>query len=72
VDLLKIDVEGSEVEVLKGARNTLARTRRIVLEYHRQPLLSAVDGLLQSAGFRQRREGFRYPANGAGVAFYER
>jgi FkbM family methyltransferase len=32
IDLLKIDAEGAEVNVLKGAERTLARTSRLVLE----------------------------------------
>lgn len=34
VDLLKIDVEGAEVDVLKGASDALRCVDRIVLEYH--------------------------------------
>uniref|UniRef100_A0A7C4NZN3 FkbM family methyltransferase n=1 Tax=Thermodesulfobacterium geofontis TaxID=1295609 RepID=A0A7C4NZN3_9BACT len=34
IDLLKIDVEGAEVEVLKGATSTLRKTRNIILEVH--------------------------------------
>lgn len=32
VDLLKIDAEGSEYQVLKGARKTLEKTRHVILE----------------------------------------
>ncbi len=34
VDHLKIDVEGAELSVMDGAPETLARTRRVVLEVH--------------------------------------
>jgi FkbM family methyltransferase len=34
IDLLKIDVEGLELDVLQGARNTLAYVDRVVVEYH--------------------------------------
>lgn len=34
IDLLKIDVEGAEIEVLKGASNTLKKTRNLILEVH--------------------------------------
>lgn len=37
-DLLKIDVEGYEAEVLKGARNILARRPKIILELHTKSL----------------------------------
>jgi len=34
INILKIDTEGSELEVLQGAAATLAKTGKIVLEYH--------------------------------------
>lgn len=34
INILKIDTEGHESEVLKGAKATLAKTEKIVLEYH--------------------------------------
>lgn len=36
IDLLKIDVEGYELPVLKGAERVIARTRCVVLEYWRE------------------------------------
>src|SRR3989338_6191414 len=33
IDLLKIDVEGAELDVLKGATNTLKKTKQIILEW---------------------------------------
>jgi hypothetical protein len=32
IDLLKIDVEGFEIEVIKGALNLLKRTRKVIVE----------------------------------------
>lgn len=34
IDILKIDIEGFEVEALQGGKETLKRTKRVVLEYH--------------------------------------
>jgi len=51
VDLLKIDVEGAEIEVLQGARHVLALVDRIVLEYHSPDLLQQACTLLGGYGF---------------------
>jgi hypothetical protein len=59
IDLLKIDVEGFEFEVLKGATNTLALTRAIIVEVSlirgfadiEDPLAAMLD-LLASRGFQ--------------------
>jgi FkbM family methyltransferase len=55
IDLLKIDVESAEMEVLRGANVTLARTRRVVLEYHSEGLLAETRRLLTGAGFSEIR-----------------
>ncbi len=52
VDFLKIDVEGAEVEVLKGCAKTLADSRpRIAIEVHSKALAAEVDALLRGAGY---------------------
>jgi FkbM family methyltransferase len=51
IDLLKIDTEGAEGAVLAGAHNLLARTARIVLEYHDAEKYTRCRALLQAAGF---------------------
>lgn len=53
IDLLKMDIEGSEVAVLKEARGALDQVRNIILEYHPRLEGSYVkfEELLKSAGF---------------------
>ena len=56
-DFLKLDTQGSELEILRGASHTLAQTSLIEVEvefypmYEGQPLFADVDSLLRSAGF---------------------
>jgi FkbM family methyltransferase len=56
VDLLKIDAEGAEIEILRGARAVdWSRIRRLVVEYHdmfRPGCRETVVSLLESHGFQ--------------------
>jgi FkbM family methyltransferase len=58
IDLMKLDVQGYEMEVLKGASELLKNTRIIFSEiefvpiYENQPLFSDIDNYLRSAGFQ--------------------
>jgi FkbM family methyltransferase len=58
--LMKIDTQGNELQVLKGAAETLKRTRLVLVEMnnHRQYLNTSqyyeVDSLLRENGFRLR------------------
>lgn len=60
-DLLKIDVQGSEVSVFAGARTKLARAMAVITEvaaiplYHDQPLLDAQMRSLGELGFHLHR-----------------
>ncbi|NBF39236.1 MAG: FkbM family methyltransferase [Spirochaetes bacterium] len=51
VDILKVDVEGSEVDVLSGAADALRRFRRIVVECHGTEKREQVLAVLEHSGF---------------------
>jgi FkbM family methyltransferase len=53
IDLLKIDVEGSEVLVLRGAQRSLGIVERVIIEYHSRDLLRSVEEILVDNGFSQ-------------------
>lgn len=67
IDLLKIDVQGAEIKVLRGASLTLARTRMAWIEVSFRPLYQGsavfadVYAFMKSHGFRltSLHEGFR-------------
>ena len=57
VDILKIDVQGAEIDVLKGSPSVLARTKAILIEislydyYVHSSSIGAVEALLNPHGF---------------------
>jgi len=51
VDIVKIDTEGAEEAVLRGAPDLLARTDRVVLEYHDADKYVRCVELLEASGF---------------------
>jgi len=51
IDLLKIDVEGAEVEVLQGAIRTLKIVQRLIIECHSPDLLKQVIAFLDKRDF---------------------
>ena len=52
VGLIKIDVEGMELKVLRGALDTLQRCRPVVLFEHHKTDREEVEKLLRSIGYR--------------------
>jgi FkbM family methyltransferase len=56
VDLLKMDIEGAEVAVLKDCRSELSKVERLFVEYHawkgRPEELDEILAILKEAGFR--------------------
>lgn len=56
IDFLKMDIEGSELQVLQEIREKLDRVRNIFVEVHnfhnRSPLLGQVLSLLENCGFK--------------------
>ncbi|HWP43535.1 MAG TPA: FkbM family methyltransferase [Blastocatellia bacterium] len=58
VALMKIDVEGMELEVLRGGPRTLGLTHRVVMETHGRSLHDEAMSLLRSASFSIQSEQF--------------
>jgi FkbM family methyltransferase len=72
LDLLKIDVQGYEIEVFEGGRTALKNTRFVLTEvsffshYHGQPLFAEVYEFLRLAGFELRGT-FGYSCDSRGM-----
>lgn len=69
ISLLKIDTEGAEVDILRGATQTLPTVERVVLEYHSRDLLAEASGLLRDHGFALVRQVDQDTHVGRGVLF---
>lgn len=50
VDVIKVDVEGAEEQVLRGATRSLKHVRRIVVEIH-EGNIEPIEGILKTSGF---------------------
>jgi FkbM family methyltransferase len=74
IDLLKIDVEGVEAAVLRGAKQSLARTRRLALEVAGTDLAEATE-LIRESGLEPRGQVcgmWGLPAEKGVVAYFAR
>lgn len=52
VDILKLDIEGVELEALSNGSDALSKTKKVVVECHNNSLRSSVVNLLTSSGFK--------------------
>ena len=52
VDILKLDIEGAELEALSCGLDVLSKTKKVVVECHSDSLRNSVVDLLTSSGFK--------------------
>jgi FkbM family methyltransferase len=72
IDLLKLDAEGAEGMILRGAKQSLDLIHRIVLEYHSADLLKECQTLLSAHGLVQRLQVEIDAKTGAGILYADR
>lgn len=56
VDVLKLDVEGSEMKILQGSKSVLKRVRKLVVEWHTPELRKACRHFLRNQNFKLLHE----------------
>lgn len=71
-DVLKIDVEGFEMEVLKGGLNTVKTAMIVIVETHSKELQVEVARFLLGLGFRRKRKIQNYIAKNVRVEYWLR
>ena len=52
IDILKMDVEGSEMEILKSSKKMLKNISKIIIEFHSKKLKRDCINLLKKSGFK--------------------
>lgn len=55
IDVLKMDAQGAEADILRGAKKTLRKVRKIVIEVDRQDIEDDCSKILKFNGFRLHR-----------------
>ena len=53
-DLIKMDAEGAELSVLRGARKALSKAKKVIVEIHDSPVLPGVRKFLEEYSFTLR------------------
>ena len=56
VDIMKLNVEGSELEILKSGEGIFDRIKKIVIEYHSPQLRDRCREFLENKGFKFVKE----------------
>lgn len=69
IDLLKVDTEGAEVAVFRGAERTLGIVDRVITEYHSHELSEQVKALLHKRGFVLVLQDEHDPVVGRGILY---
>jgi FkbM family methyltransferase len=71
-DVIKVDVEGFEMDVLKGGLNTLSKTKRVIIETHNKFLRHQVAKLLRGLGFHMRKKINNWLVRDVRLEYWER
>lgn len=72
IELLKLDVEGMELEVLEGGREVMGHVSRVVVEYHSEALREGVAVLLSEEKFTWAGEYRSSPTSYYGELYFHR
>lgn len=71
-DIIKIDVEGFEVAVLKGGLETIKKAKTIIIETHSKKLQAEVKKILSGSGFNLSKIIKNYVAKNVRVEYWSK